>query len=68
MERVSVAEVVERAADEVVSPEAVGLFAFAAVDVENEQLVLVNSLDYRLAQGPCLHDPDRLRVESCIHL
>ena len=61
MECVSVAEVVESAADEVVSPEAVGLFAFAAVDVENEQLVLVNSLDYRLA-------PDRLRVESCIHL
>ena len=50
MECVSVAEVVERAADEVVAPEAVGLFAFTAVDVENEQLVFVDGLDYRLAQ------------------
>ena len=50
VESISVAEVVECAADEIISPEAVGRFAFAAVNVENEELVFVDCLDYLLAQ------------------
>ena len=68
MQRISVTEVVKCAGDEVISPEAVGLFTLAAVNVEYEQTILVNGFHNRFAQRPRLHDPNSLAVKACVHV